>query len=225
MPTPSTNLGISDIYSEANGATPSSVVNFGDLARASYFEGPNGSNSIQYNAWGSYGNQLGANKIYQVSTDSTPNFGLFRNLDYFYYNQPDYDVTLFVENGFTTSPDEDCQNVDITMWDNTITYQALLGGNSGGVPTQTQYGPNTFQGLQSGMTPLISEYYWTLTVDMDPFQFGGGQVDYYINGTLVFNGPLNPGSNYFDFTQGNTEFVRELAGLFTGSYHEVYLFP
>jgi len=225
MPTPSTNLGIGDIYSEANGSTPGSAVNFGDLARASYFEGPNGSNSVQYNAWGSYGNSLGANKIFAVTTDSTPNFGIFKNLDYFYYNPPDYDVTLYVENSFPTSPDDDCQNVDIQIYDNSYTY-FYLTGNSGAVPAGGTYGPNTFQGLQSGMTPLIEELFWQLTVDMDPFQFGGGQVDYYINGTLVYNGPIGPGNNIFDWSMGSTEFTRILTGPgFTGSYHEVYLHP
>lgn len=224
MPTPSTNLKFSDIYSEANAATPGSATKFGDLARYSYFEGPNGAGSIGYNAWGSYGNQLGANRIFQVPTDSTPNFGLFKNLDYFYYNPPDYDVTLYVDNMFNNPPDEDCQNVDITMWDNTLTYFANLGGNSGPVPAPSQYGPQPFQGLQSGISPLINEYFWILIVDMDPFQFRGGQVDYFINGNLVFNGPLNPGSNYFDYTMGSTEFVRTSIG-FTGSYHDVYLYP
>lgn len=224
MPTPSTNLGISAIYQEANGSTPGSVISFGDLARASYFEGPNGSNSVQYNAWGSYGNSAGANKIFAVATDSTPNFGLFSNLDYFYYNPPDYDVTLYVDNQFNNPPWEDCQNVDIQMYDNSYTY-FYLTANSGMVPVGAQYGPNTFQGLQSGITPLIEELFWQLRVDMDPMMFGGGQVDYYINGTNVFNGALNPGSNTFDWSMGSTEFTRRLGLGFTGSYHEVILHP
>ena len=225
MPTPSTNLGIGDIYSEANGGTPGSATKFGDLARSSYFEGPNGSNSIGYNAWGSYGNSSGANRIFQVAIDSTPNFGLFKNLDYFYGAQPNYDVNLFVDNQFNISPDEDCQNVDIQMYDSNYTY-FYLTANSGVVPAGNQYGPAAFQGLQPSITPLIEVLYWQLTVDMDPFLFGAGVVDYYINGTLVFNGNLNPGNNVFDWSLGSTESTRILTGPgYTGSYHEVYLHP
>jgi hypothetical protein len=218
MATPSSPISFSDIYSEANGSTPGSPTLWGSLARDSYFDGPNASGGNSFNGWGGYGSTSGSNRIFQIPADSTPNFGSYRNKTYFYGNAPDFDITLLVDN--QTAGDID--DVNITLYDNSLTYN-YVNGTSGPVGSTTTYGPSSFQGLTPN-TPLIEVLYWIITVSTPPF-FPGGTMDYYINGNIVLSGaPVNPGPapNIFDFSAGSTESTRNSIG-FTGSYHEVYI--
>lgn len=218
MATPTSPLSFGNIYSEANGGTPGGATSWGNLSRNSYFEGPNGNNSISFNAWGAYGNSLGANVIYNVQVDSTPNFGSYRGKDYFYGAAPGFDTTLYVAN----NANADCFDCQLFFYDNSLTY-SYMQGNSAVVPQLGgTYGPATLQGLQPSITPLINTIYWVLNIDMDP-GFGGGTVDYFINSSLkIVGAPLNPGFNQFDYNAYGTEDLRTSIG-FTGSIHEVYI--
>lgn len=51
MTLPTTNIGINDIYTEANGGG-STNIKVSDLFKKSYFEGPTGTSTIAFNAWG-----------------------------------------------------------------------------------------------------------------------------------------------------------------------------
>ena len=61
MALPSTNLGLSNIFYEANPLS-SGINNLSllDIASVSYFSGPNGGNAETYNYWGEF-------KLYEVS--------------------------------------------------------------------------------------------------------------------------------------------------------------
>ena len=218
MATPSSPISFSDIYSEANGSTPGSATLWGRLARDSYFDGPNGSSGNSFNGWGAYGSTLGADRIFQIPVDSSPNFGSYRTKTYFYGSFPDFDVTLYADNQSAG----DIDNIDVTLYDDSLTYN-YLGGNTGPLGSTTTYGPSTFPGLTTN-TPLIEVLYWKLTITTPPF-YPGGTGDYYINGNLVLGGfPVNPGPapNEYDFNAGSTESTRNSIG-YTGSYHEVYI--
>lgn len=220
MPTPTSPISFGDIYSEANGGTPGGPTDWGRLARDSYFEGPNGNSSIGFNAWGSYGSSLGANRMFQIPIDSSPNFDSYRNKTYFYGQTPTpFDVSLYASNANA----DDVDNVDVQCYDDNLIY-SYMGGNTGLLLSGNTYGPNTFQNLQPGITPLIQVLYWQLIISTSPV-FAGGTVDYYINGNLVLaGGVVNPGPapNIYDYTMGSTEGTRLNLG-YTGSYHEVYI--
>ena len=67
MAVPSTNISMQGIATEAGGVSITNIY-ASDLFKKSYFEGPNGSYNISYNAWGQYGNSSGADKIYGLTT-------------------------------------------------------------------------------------------------------------------------------------------------------------
>ena len=84
MAVPSTNVKFSDIYAEANGSYSSGVLSLATMSFFSYFQGPNGSNTISYNAWGQ-GQSSGANRIYNTSAKTTNiQVGDFTGDTYFY---------------------------------------------------------------------------------------------------------------------------------------------
>ncbi len=71
-------ISFGDIYSKANGSTPAGATSFATMSALSYFEGPNGDNTISYNAWGRNGNSSAANRIYNLTPASSDfKFGAF----------------------------------------------------------------------------------------------------------------------------------------------------
>jgi len=208
MAVPSTNVGMDDIYWEAQfgggSGNPGSEIPFETLAGDSYFEGPNGSSTNSFNGWGQDGNSGGVNRIYGLSIAASPGpfeFNNFKNLVYF-YDQNVYQVQLTVFNNLAPPPpppppiNNDVQDCNLSFYDNSGTY-IYLAGNSGGVPTGNSYGPTD---ISQTNAPIIAQGYWYIDVSMDP-GFGGGLCDIDINGTNYVGGAgIGGGSNLFDWT-------------------------
>jgi hypothetical protein len=189
MTTPSSDIGISDIWTEAGNPSPSGGdnISFGDLSRISYFEGSNGSSTYSFNGWGRYGNTTGANRIFGLTAQDTPQaINDFGNKDYF-YDGSTYQAKLNFNNQlsfpvFPTPPSANDFNITVELYDSTQTYQYAFG--SAGAPAQASGGIN-FE--QASVTPLIGVLYYVITIDSDP-NGGGGTTNVNINGTNVFNG-------------------------------------
>jgi hypothetical protein len=122
MAVPTSNISLTSIYEEANGVgTMGTDVSFATLASCSYFDGPNGSNFISYNAWGQ-GTMTGDNRIYGLTNLSANySFQNFSSKTYFYDNST-FQVTLNITNNLISTPpppfpiDNDV-NVNIELWD------------------------------------------------------------------------------------------------------------
>lgn len=206
MATPTSPIGISDIFFEANGATPSSPVSFSVLTSNTYFAGPNGANTQNFNSWGA--NQ-GDNGIFSVANNgqATDRFSPYRNVSYF-YDQTQYQISFQVDNNLTPNPpstDTD-MTVFITYMDSSLTY-AYMNTNTG-TPVQggSTYGPAEGS---IGSTPLIYGCNWKLEIIPDSTYVGGAVVDLTINGsTLITGGTINTGgSTFFDYTSYSNEFM------------------
>jgi hypothetical protein len=203
MTTPSSDIGISDLWSEAGNGSPigGDNVSFGDLSRISYFEGTNGSNTYSFNGWGRYGNTSGADRIYGLSAQNTPQaINDFGNKTYF-YDGSTFQAKLNFNNFlnipvFPDPPSANDFNITVELYDSTTSYQYAFG--STGAPAQQSGGINFEQAFT---TPLIGILYYFITIDSDP-QGGGGTTDITINGTNVFNGtsPSFGGQLLVDFS-------------------------
>jgi hypothetical protein len=219
MATPSSPIGFSDIYSEANGTPPVSPTSFKTLASSSYFEGPAGSSTIAFNAWGQ---ARGLNGIWLVQAyGATPyNFGGYRNKSYF-YDQSQYQSQWYIDNQCNSIPDYDF-NWFFSFNDTSLTYNycssagMIMGGNNTG----------TFDATNP-TTPLIYGCNWYLQVDTNPQYPGDAYVDLIINGVnLMSNEPManaGPYTEMFDYnTYGNSNIrVNSPTGA-TGSAVEIY---
>ena len=205
MATPSSPIGFSDIFSEANGIPPGSATSFKTLASSSYFNGPGGSNTIAFNAWGQ---ARGNNGIYSVQgLAATPiRFSNYRNISYF-YDQSQYQSQWSIDNQCAAGPPDYDFNWYFSFNDTSLTYTYLSqGGLIGGgqnLPQQEATNPTT---------PLIYGCNWYLQVDTSPSYPGDAFVDLTINGNaLMFNEPMaNPGpfTETFDYTNFTNEVMR-----------------
>ena len=93
-------VSFGDIYSKANGSTPGSATSFATMSSLSYFEGPNGNNTISYNAWGRNGNTSAGDRIYNLTPASSDfKFGAFSSGSVAPTNVKDYfyDGTEFIK--------------------------------------------------------------------------------------------------------------------------------
>ena len=207
MAVPNTNVKFSDIWSEANGTYTSGsspVLSLNTMSFFSYFSGPNGSNTINYNAWGQ-GEGAGANRIYGTSAKTTLiQVGDFKGRNYFYdslnarlaqidatYNGP---APLIPPD----APDAYDFNITLRCYDSSFTYNYISAGFQAGynfTPTTTQFQINN-------VSPMIDTYYWILDIDTSPSYPGSaGNVtcDFTINGNAIFSGvTINFGNNNFD---------------------------
>ena len=214
MTLPSTNFSMRDISTEAGGVSLTDLY-ASDLFKKSYFEGPNGSYNISYNAWGQYGNTIGANVIYNVASKDTNNsFNDFSLKTYFYDNST-YLVGLQIDNTLPT-PAGGYNNdftVYVELWDSSYTYTYV----STGAITVTQgtvYGPTI---ISTTSTPIISNGYWRITFvsdNLDPAipQLVGKKE---INGTPV-DDPLT-NSPYSTDTFTGTQSVAYYSGIYTAT--------
>ena len=189
MTTPSSDIGISDIWTEAGNPSPSGGdnISFGDLSRISYFEGSTGSGTYSFNGLGRYGNTTGDDRIFGLTAQNTPQaINDFGNKDYF-YDGSSYQAVCNFDNQlnppiFPTPPSANDFTITVELYDSTQSYQYAFGNT--GAPAQTSGGIN-FE--QASVTPLIGVLYYVITIDSDP-QGGGGTTNVNINGTNVFNG-------------------------------------
>jgi hypothetical protein len=186
MATPSSPIGFSDIYSEANGAAPGSATSLRALATSSYFIGPNGSNTIAYNGWGQ---AKGDDGIYSVQAlSATPvSFNDYRNVSYF-YDQSQYQVSFEVQNNNGT------YGFDVIMdyMDTSLNYSYLFTNTGGGLLSpSTTYGPTE---ASLSTTPLIYGCNWRLTINPDSgYTSPTATIRLDINGSTLFSGiNINP---------------------------------
>ena len=229
MALPSTNLGLSNIFYEAN-PTQSGINDLSllDIASVSYFSGPNGGNAEPYNYWGE-SELSGVNRIYGTTARASGNnypMGDFRGLTY-YYDNSTFQVTLEVTNNLVSivppgppGPpffDNDV-NVNVELWDSSFAYQYLAGG--GGAAAPGSYGPSS---VSQTNDPIIFRGYWKVTISGAFPSFAGGNADLSINGTSKFTGQAvaaGPGGSTFTSTTYGTQDVASFGG-FTGLYFSV----
>jgi hypothetical protein len=215
MATPTSPLEFSDIYSEANGVDPVSPVSFSVLTSNTYFAGPNGANTQNFNSWGG---GSGIDGIYSVANNgqATDRFSPYRNVSY-YYDQSQYQVTLEVINNSGN-------DFNITMYymDSSLVYNYLVM-NTGPVFGSSTFGPTD---LSTNMTPLIYGCNWKLQIDQSPFYGGGNDVRMTINGATLLNtlpiSPTFPAPEFWDYqTYGNETMLENFPTGATGSVIEI----
>lgn len=227
MPVPSTNVKFSDIYAEANGGYTSGLLSLNTMSFFSYFSGPNGANAQPDNNYGQ-GEGSGANRIYLTNAKTTNiQVGDFDGITYFYDNTT-FQVTLNVTNNLPFPPippgppDLNDINVNITLYDSTVTYSYITGGglaNSNG----GTFGPNAISQTNS---PIIFRGYWEVNIQGQNPGFGGGSADLSINGTSSFTAQGvagGPGGSTFAFSSFSAQDVASFGG-FTGLYFDVTVF-
>ena len=226
MTIPSTNIELAnDVYAEANGGYSSGQVELFDLGFQSYFNGPNGANTIGYNAWGR-GVGSGANRIYGTTATSTNmNLNGFAGLTYFYDNST-FQVTLDVVNNLISqlppAPPPFADNtIDVTLelYDSTLTYMYIQQGSG-----MVNAPGNTGNIIASSTSdPIIFRGYWVVKIGAGFPTFAGGSCDININGTSKVTGgtlPSGTGQTTFDSATYGTQDVATYLG-FTGLYFEV----
>lgn len=223
MPVPSSNISITDIFDEANNVTPPSDLAASDLFKRSYFEGPNGNNTITYNAWGQYGNSSGANRIYLISaSDTNNNFNQFAALNYFFDNTIYANYVDVVNNLVAPSPpappNENDLNVICRLYDSTKTYiysQFQQQINANGSASQ----------IFSLVTePMIAVGYWEVEIQPISGFFGGTTCNIDINQIgKVSGGTVNAvGPTIFDWqTYGDEDMAFSSASGYEGYYFDI----
>lgn len=222
MAVPSSNIKMSDIYGEANAGFPPSDLAASDLFKRSYFEGPNGSNTISFNGWGQYGATSGADRTYLINAGNTNNnFYQFAALQYYFDNIVYANYVDLVNNLVAPSPpnppDENDLQVYCYLWDSTKTYlysqfQTLLfaGGSA------SQIFSNTTE-------PMIAIGYWEVIIQPVSGGFGGTTCNININNTgKVSGGTVNAtGATSFDWqTYGSEPFNSSSSG-YEGFYFDI----
>lgn len=183
-----TNISMSSIWSEANtGSTPNDI-SVSDLFKKSYFQGPNGSATISYNAWGQYGNTNGDDRIYGLITKNNENawsdFGL---LTYFYDNST-YLCEASGSNSKPTAsfPNDNDVSIEIFLYDSTYTY---LYVSSGVLTSPASSGFNA--NISDASSPIIAVGYWVVYIQTNDFT-GTMNVTININGAnYVSSFPLS----------------------------------
>lgn len=228
MAIPTSDISLTSIYEEANGVgSMGTDVSFTTLASSSYFDGPNGNNTISFNAWGQ-SNISGENRIYGLSAATNNySFSSFSGKTYFYDNST-FQVTLNVLNNLPPPnippdpPDLNDINVNVELWDFGFNYQYIVGGgmatSNGGV-----YGPSAISATND---PIIFRGYWKVIISGASPMFGGGSCDIVINGTnKVTAGAVagGPGGSTFDSGTYGTEDVAIFGG-YTGLYFDVTVY-
>jgi hypothetical protein len=204
MTTPSSPIGFSDIYSEANGAAPSSATSLAAFTKNhSWFDGPTGFNNVSYYSWGQ---SYGIDGIYNVQgLSATPiKFDNYRSIPY-YYDQTNTQISFqFINNSFPFPPGNDF-NVLLKYMDSSLTIEYASAAsfmNAGGPP----FGP---QEISNGSTPLIYGCNYYLEITANPPYAGGVPVRLTINGNNVFGSPqvINSGINTYDYTSFSNEYM------------------
>ena len=232
MAVPTSNIGINAIYTEANGGGPSSSsdTKVSDLFKKSYFEGPTGSSTISYNAWGEYGSTSGADRIYGLSAKNTNNsFGDFSGLVYFYDNST-YKVGARIRNSLQPPPfppvpptPSNANDIVVEAWlyDSTGTYPYVA---SGAINANAQTGGyDQTSNVSATNNPIIAIGYWKVRITTNQFfPAGGKNVNISLNGTNYVNTTINAnGATSYDYVTYGTVNIGSTGQGYTGVYFDI----
>ena len=199
MAVPSTNVKLTDIYSEPNGVPGSYAdVKASEIMKLTYFEGPPFGSTISFSAWGQYGNTAGADRIYGLTGSNVNNaFSDFRGLTY-WYNNSGYKVAARIINNKQNPPYpppppiyDNNITIEINLYDSTTTDKYVI---SGGIPAGPQ--SDSTQNITTGVgnEPIIAIGYWEVIVTINEAFPAGGSIDMTINGTTYVNAGLSSNS-------------------------------
>lgn len=222
MAVPSTNISMTAIYNEPNAGSPPSDLAVSDLFKKSYFEGPQGSVNIGYNAWGIYGNTSGADRIYGLSASNTNNnFNQFAGKVYYFDNSTYANYVDIVNNlptpVFPAPPFDNDITVICKLYDSTGTYvysqfQQLITANG-----------SVSQIFSLTTEPMIAVGYWEVTFQPFSGSFGGTTCNISINNTSkVSGGTINAaGATTFDWNTYGSEAMASSSSGYIGYYFDI----
>ena len=202
-----TNVALSDLESAPGGGnTP---VSFATSGRRGWNEGNQGSQTVGFFTWG-YGNGTSGGYLDPIYGLTPPTIGTnpplelndWKGLQYWFDGSP-FNVTLKYQNNQTPNPPPNTQqqiDVQIVITDSTgnysifrqspnspPNYEIFFSANAGQSQQQTQ-----IPGFQADSYVLAKNLYWYIDVAAGP-DFGGGTLDFAINGTNVLSDTLGPG--------------------------------
>lgn len=211
MPISTTNIALSELNTEPGGSTYSDM-RFQNLARPGWNEGTFGSGTYGNYTWGLYGASNGADAIYGLTpTSGAFSIGNFSGLRY-YFDASTFDIKYRYTNnlgvpGPPTPPSANDVSVEFVFTDSALNY-SIFGGpsppnffSSLNMPANSGLSSTQVPGMAGGQFVLPKDVYWIIRVNTDAFNFGGGQLDFSINGTPLIGGfGLSPGANDFDST-------------------------
>lgn len=222
MAVPSSNISMTAIYNEPNAGSPPSDLAVSDLFKKSYFEGPNGSFNIGYNAWGIYGNTSGADRIYGLSASNTNNnFNQFAGKVYYFDNSTYANYVDIVNNlptpVFPAPPFDNDITVTCKLYDSTGTY--VYSQFSQLVSAQG----SVSQIFSLTTEPLIAVGYWEVTFQPFSGSFGGTTCNISINNTAkVTGGTINAaGATTFDFNTYGSQAMGNSSSGYIGYYFDI----
>lgn len=230
MAVPTSDIAISNIYSEANGSSPGSGsnTNAGNLFKLSYFEGPPFGSTISYSAWGQYGTTSGADRIYGLTAKNTNNaFSDFSGLTY-YYNNSTYKVAARLRNTKQPPPYpppppfyNNGVAVEVWLYDSTGTYSYIATG-----AINTNPGDDFTQTLTFGTEPIIAIGYWVVRFTVnDTFPGGGANINISINGSPYVSGQTAPSNTQttFSYSTYGTAAVASTGQGYDGLYFDIQI--
>lgn len=212
----SINEALSELQTAPGGSTFNNQ-RFNISGRDGWNQGVWGANtSTGYYTWG-YGNGGGggyADAIYGLNppTSGTPPLFLssWKGLQYC-FDGSTFDITVGYDNllsipPFPTPPSANDVSIDVTIWDSTLNYTLNAGSSpwfSQSCPAQTgSGGQSQIPGFVPDQYVLPQYVYWSINVITDPFNFGGGTLDFQINGNSVLNTGILAGTSAYDYTNG-----------------------
>jgi hypothetical protein len=233
MAVPTSNYGINAIYTEANGGSGTNI-KVSDLFKKSYFEGPTGSSTISYNAWGEYGSTSGADRIYGLSAKNTNNaWSDFSGLTYFYDNST-YKAAARIRNSLQappfppfppTPPNSNDVVVEIWLYDSTKTYSYIVTGAINANATVGGYDQTTT--ISATINPIIAIGYWEVRVTTNQFFPPGNKtISIDINGSSYVGSTslaANAATTYSYSTYGTVNIGSTGQG-YTGVYFDIQIF-
>jgi hypothetical protein len=210
MPINTSNIALSELNTEPGGSTYNDM-RFQNLARPGWNEGTLGSGSFGNYTWGLDGASSGADAIYGLTpTSGAFSIGNFSGLSY-YFDASTFDIKYRYTNNLNvpvppTPPSANDVQVEFVFTDSALNYSIFGGPNTPpnffttlNMPANSGVASTQIPGMIGGQFVLPRDVYWIIRVSTDAFNFGGGQLDFVINGTGLIGGAgLAPGFNDFD---------------------------
>ena len=215
-----TNIGLSELESAPSGVPVSagSNISFETSGRYGWNTGLAGSGANQFYTWGyGFGTSGGyLNPIYGltppvVGTNPPLEISDWSGLQY-WFDGTTFDITLKYQNNQGSGSPPEGVSVAIVITDSTGNI-SIFDKNQGKTsyfinfnadPGQSQ-AQQQIPGFMNDAYPLAKNLYWYISVDTQ-MNFGGGNLDFTINGTNVLNETLPPGANaglLYDWTTNN----------------------